>query len=298
MKRNSPGWMATFADLMALLMCFFVLLLAFSEMDVLKFKQLAGSMKYAFGVQNEINVKDIPKGTSVIAQEFRPGRPEPTPLEIIKQNTTDVTKQELDFQQGEDPTAGGSDELSGTGNKDIIGLEQANNTRQRQMESSQQKVNAQAKNLASLLRNEIIDGNIEIESYGQQIIIRIREKGAFAAGSGYLQPRFKGVIKKIAQTLNDVPGIITVSGHTDDGQIANELYASNWALSSQRALSVVHEMLRVPKFEQHRLKLEAHADNRPLASNEEPANRARNRRVEISIMQGKPYLSDEVSIQN
>ena len=54
--------MATFADLMSLLMCFFVLLLSFSEMDVQKYKQIAGSMKDAFGVQNEIKVKDIPKG--------------------------------------------------------------------------------------------------------------------------------------------------------------------------------------------------------------------------------------------
>ena len=42
-----PAWMGTFADLMSLLMCFFVLLLSFSEMDVLKFKQIAGSMKFA-----------------------------------------------------------------------------------------------------------------------------------------------------------------------------------------------------------------------------------------------------------
>lgn len=70
-----PLWMGTFADLMSLLMCFFVLLLSFSEMDVLKFKQIAGSMKFAFGVQNRLEVKDIPKGTSIIAQEFRPGAP-------------------------------------------------------------------------------------------------------------------------------------------------------------------------------------------------------------------------------
>ena len=69
-----PGYMGTFADLMSLLMCFFVLLLSFAEMDVQKFKQIAGSMEKAFGVQNILEVKDIPKGTSVIAQEFRPGR--------------------------------------------------------------------------------------------------------------------------------------------------------------------------------------------------------------------------------
>ena len=58
-----PAWMGTFADLMALLMCFFVLLLSFAEMDVLKFKQIAGSMSMAFGVQNKVHVRDIPKGT-------------------------------------------------------------------------------------------------------------------------------------------------------------------------------------------------------------------------------------------
>ena len=88
-----PLWMGTFADLMSLLMCFFVLLLSFSEMDVLKFKQIAGSMKFAFGVQNRLEVKDIPKGTSIIAQEFRPGRPEPTPIDVIMQQTIDITQQ-------------------------------------------------------------------------------------------------------------------------------------------------------------------------------------------------------------
>ena len=51
-----PAWVMTFADLMSLLMCFFVLLLSFSEMDALKFKRLAGSMAQAFGVQNRLNV--------------------------------------------------------------------------------------------------------------------------------------------------------------------------------------------------------------------------------------------------
>jgi chemotaxis protein MotB len=71
---GTPAWMATFADLMSLLMCFFVLLLSFSEMDLQKYKQVAGSMKNAFGVQNQTKVMDIPKGTSIIAQEFSPGK--------------------------------------------------------------------------------------------------------------------------------------------------------------------------------------------------------------------------------
>ena len=104
-----PGYMGTFADLMSLLMCFFVLLLSFAEMDVQKFKQIAGSMEKAFGVQNILEVKDIPKGTSVIAQEFRPGRPEPTPIDTIMQQTIDMTQTELDFQPGDADKAGGHD---------------------------------------------------------------------------------------------------------------------------------------------------------------------------------------------
>ena len=60
-----PGWVMTFADLMSLLMCFFVLLLSFSEMDARKFKRLAGELRNAFGVQTVVNVSDPPKGTSV-----------------------------------------------------------------------------------------------------------------------------------------------------------------------------------------------------------------------------------------
>ena len=72
-EEGLPGWVMTFADLMSLLMCFFVLLLAFSEMDVSKYKEMAGSMKNAFGVQREVKVKEPPKGINIIAREFSPG---------------------------------------------------------------------------------------------------------------------------------------------------------------------------------------------------------------------------------
>jgi chemotaxis protein MotB len=94
-----PAWVMTFADLMSLLMCFFVLLLSFSEMDALKFKRLAGSMAQAFGVQNQLDVDDIPKGTSIIAQEFSPGIPKPTPINEIYQSTREITKSTLDFSE-------------------------------------------------------------------------------------------------------------------------------------------------------------------------------------------------------
>jgi len=289
---GAPLWLATFADLMSLLMCFFILLLAFSELDVMKFKQIAGSMKYAFGVQNKVEVKDIPKGTSVIALEFRPGRPESTPIEIINQQTTEMTEPTLEFQAGDDSSAGGvqqqrGEQRGGESSSTAQEQEEAKSAKSEAERSAQEQINQQVKKMAQELNKEIVDGAIEIESLGQQIIIRIREKGAFASGSGFLQPRFKPIVKRVGALLKDVPGIVTVSGHTDDWNIANELYSSNWDLSSKRAVAVAHEMIKVKGFDQQRLKVVGMASSAPLVENNSQTNRARNRRVEIAIEQGK-----------
>ncbi len=69
---GAPKWMTTFSDLMSLLLCFFVLLLSFSEMDVARFKEVAGSLRDAFGVQREEVVFQIPKGIDVVSPEFPP----------------------------------------------------------------------------------------------------------------------------------------------------------------------------------------------------------------------------------
>jgi len=292
-----PAWMGTFADLMSLLMCFFVLLLSFAEMDVLKFKQIAGSMKFAFGVQNKLEVKDIPKGTSVIAQEFRPGRPDPTPIPILQQQTKEITQQVLEFEEGEDESAGGRQEQTAElrGGMSSATAESESESSAESTET-QEQVNELMKKVAQQLEDEIIDGAIELESLGQQIIIRIRENGSFPSGSAYLQNQFKPIIRKIAVLLNDVPGEVTVSGHSDDINVTNELFSSNWELSSKRAVAVALEMLTAPNFDKDRLIITGHADTRPLVPNDTEANRKRNRRVEISIMQGKAKESNPIKI--
>lgn len=305
-----PAWMGTFADLMSLLMCFFVLLLSFSEMDVLKFKQIAGSMKFAFGVQNRLEVKDIPKGTSVIAQEFRPGRPEPTPIDVIMQQTIDITQQTLDFHEGESDRAGGKNRDEGKltgGQSPQTAKEMSENapTESQQQAEMTNEAQAQAEETDSLeesikkaLEREIDQGAIEVENLGQEIVIRIREKGAFPAGSAFLQPKFRPLVRQIAELVKDVPGVVRVSGHTDNQRLDSELYRSNWDLSAQRAVSVAHEMEKVRGFNHSRLRVRGMADTAPLNDNATPELRARNRRVEIGILQGKPHFSDEVSINS
>lgn len=68
--KGAPMWVVTFGDLMSLLLCFFVLLLSFSETDKQKYKQVAGSLEKAFGVQRAEPVMEIPKGMTMIAKDF------------------------------------------------------------------------------------------------------------------------------------------------------------------------------------------------------------------------------------
>jgi chemotaxis protein MotB len=295
--------MGTFADLMSLLMCFFVLLLSFSEMDVLKFKQIAGSMKFAFGVQNKIEVKDIPKGTSIIAQEFRPGKPEPTPIEVIQQQTMEMTQQMLEFQAGDETSAGGRQEQRGEqrggqsqSTADQLSAQAMQQAQDQMQQAQQEQVNELVKKIAEQLEEEIQDGAIELESLGQQVIIRIRENGSFPSGSAFLQPKFKPIIQAIGELLKTVPGEIMVSGNTDNRGISSELFTSNWDLSSKRAVAIAHELVKVPGFDPSRMLVVGHADTRPLVPNTNALNRRRNRRVEIAINQGKAKETDPITI--
>ncbi len=292
-----PAWMGTFADLMSLLMCFFVLLLSFSEMDVLKFKQIAGSMKFAFGVQNKIEVKDIPKGTSVIAMEFRPGKPDPTPIESIQQQTNEMTQQMLEFQAGNEDSAGGRQKQRGEqrgGQSQQTATESSSSAEQ---STDQSQMAELMKKVAQQLEKQILDGSVEMESLGQQLTIRIRENGSFSAGSAFLQPQFQPVLRKIGSLLADVPGEIEISGHSDGQHIANELYRSNWDLSSQRAVAVAEAMRTAPGFDESRMSVVGKADTVPIVENATTSSdRAKNRRVEININQGKPMISKPISV--
>ena len=298
-----PAWMGTFADLMSLLMCFFVLLLSFSEMDVLKFKQIAGSMKFAFGVQNKIEVKDIPKGTSIIAQEFRPGKPDPTPIELMQQQTVEITQQMLEFQEGDDASAGGRRSQEGDlrgGKSDNTADQESSKSLQKAKEelekAAQELVDRLLKKVADELEEQIEDGAVELEAFGQQVTIRIRENGSFPSGSAYLQPQFKPVIQKIGEILSTIPGEIMVSGNTDNRGVDSELFSSNWDLSSKRAVAIAHELIKVNGFDANRLSVVGHADTKPLVPNTSAANRSKNRRVEISIDQGKATISEPIQV--
>ena len=275
---GSPAWMATFADLMSLLMCFFVLLLSFSEMDVAKYKQIAGSIKYAFGVQTEVRAQEIPKGTSIIAKEFSSARPQPTPINEVRQSTADTEKQSLDVRAPDPGTNESKPELTEEQKEEVL------------REKLQQMLNdtkADADKLSQTLAKEIEAGMIDVESSGRSITIRIRERGSFQSGSADLNAEFSPVLDSIRFALVDIQGEIAIEGHTDDVPIGrSSAFSSNWELSSSRALVVTHELTKDDSLNEDRFMMIGYADTRPIAENDSSENRAKNRRVEITIRQG------------
>lgn len=93
---GAPAWLATFGDLMSLLVCFFVLILSFSDINVPKHKQISGSLKEAFGIQRLVPVVEPPRAQSLIAKEYSPTVSPPTLVNTIRQDTTDDDKRQVE----------------------------------------------------------------------------------------------------------------------------------------------------------------------------------------------------------
>jgi len=276
-EEGIPAWVMTFADLMSLLMCFFVLLLSFSEMDALKFKRLAGSMAEAFGVQAIIKANQIPKGTSIIAQEFSPGKPEPTPINEVRQSTEQDSLSSLAVECSEDY----QDDAEGKESKEA-GIAELTEQLLELISETQED----AMSIAMSLADQIAGGSIEVETRGRDIIIRIKEQGSFSSGSDELNYAFIPIVTRISGTLLGMKGSITIEGHTDDRPISTARFQSNWSLSSARASTVAHYLFEEPALNESRFTVSGFSSNRPLVDNETPANRSKNRRVEIVIHQG------------
>lgn len=264
--------MLTFADLMSLLLAFFVLLFSFSEMDSQKYKQVAGSMADAFGVQREVQVKDPPKGINIIATEFSAGVPQDKSVDEMKQITSDDFRQYLKIPELTDDSS--------------TAVEVDQNRVVQSTEPSSEFTDAletEKSRLVLALEEEIREGYVEIEIKDRDIIIRIQERGSFATGSNQLLDPFMDVLGKMAHTIGAAPWSVVVAGHTDSRPIHTGQFRSNWELSASRAVTVVHILMQEGSVPKDRFLVEGYGDIKPIDTNDTPDGRARNRRVEVAL---------------
>jgi chemotaxis protein MotB len=244
-----PPWMATFADMMTLLLCFFVLLTSTSVQDAKKYKAMVESMRKAFGVTGEIAIDQTQMVTTKIANEFRSAQKAPAVI-----------------------------------NDDIEKL------KEKAMKATLAEIQNQGEKIKEDLEGEIGKGLITVDIKGLQIVMRIEEKGSFSSGSAILKHGFEPVMDKITDSIKQSKGNIRVAGHTDDIPITTSSYRSNWELSSSRAVTVAHYMLTDKGVSPGRIAIEGYADTKPLLPNNSAENRAKNRRVEIILVQEDPTI--------
>ena len=256
---GAPAWIVTFADLMSLLLTFFVLLLSFSSMEIDQFKKMAGAMSESFGLQSFQRLGGIVEldGTAV-GTEAKHVVPIPLPTvdlpqvaAVLEDNQTEVKKPPV--REAPDKAA----------------------------EASRRTFN----DLQTVMADEIATDVMDLIRTDDTTMVRFPDEVSFPSGSGELKHEFLPVLGKFLSVLEESQGQIIISGHTDDLPIATTQYRSNWDLSASRATSVAHFILKFTSIAPERITVQGYADSRPLAPNDNAENRAKNRRVEITIQQ-------------
>lgn len=246
---GSPAWMATFSDLMNLLLCFFVLLFSMSTVDVQKLQQVAASFSEDFSI--------FSGGASAIGDGI-----------LISNGVSQLNQ--LD------------DYINSTGK--AADSETNNN----ELEEFEEKQLAESEQLAEQIEEAVDESQfaneIDVDFTSQYVSLTLNGALLFDSGSAELKEEAKPLLDKIGQLLmRYAQSTIEIEGHTDNVPIHNAKYADNNELSSFRALSVFNYFMDTTFLDPAKIKHSGRGEYVPVADNSTPEGRAQNRRVEIKI---------------
>ena len=260
-EEGSPAWMATFSDLMNLLLCFFVLLFASSSMDEGKIQKIAASFdKVSFDVIQNGKI-------SLTEGEMVSGG-------VTQLPDSDVFMSEAGHGDNNEKYATASDAKL-ISDKEL--LEEFDRRGKEQSEEIYDEILQSAESYS-------IDDKISIDYNEQYVELDLNGSILFDSGEAALKNESKMFMQKIARILVKYRQcIIEVEGHTDNIPISSSRYADNRALSADRARSVYEYIISEEHFIDANIKIAGYGESRPIASNATEEGRARNRRVSIKI---------------
>jgi chemotaxis protein MotB len=260
---NEERWLVSYADMVTLLLCLFMVLFSISSVNTSKFEALQRALQDAF------SGKVLPGGKAVVesgTQQETESRPAPQPpipaiQPIIK------------------------DELGGTTARAqavASAAAQAAIEAARKEDEDFQKLKQQ---IDALARDRGLQAKVETVITRRGLVVRLlTDKVLFPTGRADLEPRAMRILAPLAGVLrSEVKHPISVEGHTDSRPITGGPYPSNWELSAARASSVVRVMIgkHIPP---RRLEAVGHANLEPVATNATASGQSRNRRVEIVLL--------------
>jgi chemotaxis protein MotB len=159
-----------------------------------------------------------------------------------------------------------------------------------------ERMTALASELSRTLAPLIKAGKVRVTQNGRGVSVEINASVLFASGGAKLTGDSSAALRAVAEVLKDDPHAVQVEGHTDNLPIANALYPSNWELSAVRASSVVRLFID-SGVAASRLTALGHGANLPVASNDDPSGRARNRRVAVTILSALPDTVGEMPLR-
>ena len=259
---GSPAWMATFSDLMNLLLCFFVLLFSISSVEESKLAELVAAMNDSFSVFDG-GATSIGEGILISNGISQLNELDRFINSTGKAAENDAPSNDLK-EEGKPPT---TDEMIEA------------------IEGEKLKDNEE---LAEKIEEAVNESNLadQIEISFTSQYVRLSMKGAllFSPGSAELREEAARVLEKAAVVLERyAKGTIEIEGHTDSVPHYSAKYANNEELSSARALSVFYYLLEHSNLDPVNLKHAGMGDRVPIADNSTAEGRSKNRRVEIKI---------------
>ena len=155
-------------------------------------------------------------------------------------------------------------------------------------ETQEQTVNPevleQEEIVKKLKSGDISDDSVKIVKEKRGVVIRLNDTMLFDPGSAIIKSEARAELDKIANSLETFQNPVVIEGHTDSMPIKNEKYPSNWELSTARATNIITYLTKTKKFPPGRLSAVGYGEYMPVDKNDNPAGRAKNRRVDIVIM--------------
>ncbi|MDD6183192.1 MAG: flagellar motor protein MotB [Lachnospiraceae bacterium] len=257
--KGSPAWMATFSDLMNLLLCFFVLLFSMSTVDAQKFEMIVASMQNSFSI--------LPSGGSSMGEG-----------QMVSAGVSQL--EFLDNYYKEDTNSNSEAE-----NENDM---QSNQSQQSVEEAYQEQALAESEEMAEEIEEIAeaggIQDQVEVDFNAQYVLLTLNGALLFDSGSSDIREDAYPLVDKIGAILNNYnQNIIEIEGHTDNVPISGGKYENNNVLSMYRALTVADYIREITSLNPGLIKSSGRGDYVPVADNSTPEGRARNRRVEIKI---------------
>lgn len=264
-EEGSPAWMATFSDLMNLLLCFFVLLFASSTMDEGKIQKIAASFdNISFTIMEDGNV-------SLVNGDMMSGGV--TQLPDVYSIMSEAGKN-IEGTTGEESVSSSSD-------AEKLSDEELKEEYEARGEAKSEEMYEEVVQLAESYR---IDTMINIDYNEQYVELDLEGSLLFESGSAEVKDDSKMFLQKIASILTKYKYcIIEIEGHTDNVPVSSSAFENNRQLSAERARNVYEYIMTQENFIDANMKIAGYGESKPIASNATEEGRAKNRRVVIKI---------------